>query len=104
MNLWITLQRMNIIIMHGGEIMRFDFNPTAIVYTDSTDIYDVYFLIIDKDDKTIELNDQSGFSIGLIHYENCEECGYMPHSTDLKLNGENFPLVKNGELIFEGGE
>ena len=79
--------------------MKIDFNPYAIVYTDDVSIYDVSFIIIDENDKTIDVCDQSGFSRAGITYLNCEEIGYMPFTSNERLTGETVILIKNGELV-----
>lgn len=81
--------------------MKIDFNPSALVFTDVTDIYDVYFMIIDGDEKTIDCSDNTGMSIAYIHYEDCKECGYLPYSDDGKLTGDVVSFIKDGELIKE---
>lgn len=79
--------------------MRIDFNPYAIVYTDDTDIYDVYFIIIDETEKTIDLCDNNGFSIGNVHYENAKEIGCLYYDENERLNGDSDIIVQNGNLI-----
>ena len=79
--------------------MRVDFNPSALVFTDATDIYDVYFLIIDEDEKTIDCSDNNGMSIANIHYSECETIGYLPYNNEGKFTGEQVIIIKNGELI-----
>lgn len=79
--------------------MKIDFNPYALVYTDDTDIYDVYFIIIDETEKTIDLCDSNGFSIGNVHYENSKEIGCLYYDDNERLNGDSDIIVKNGELI-----
>lgn len=78
--------------------MRIDFNPYALVYTDDTDIYDVYFIIIDEAEKTIDLCDNHGFSIGNVHYENAKEIGYLYYDENERLNGDSDIIVENGKL------
>lgn len=79
--------------------MKIDFNPYAIVYTDDVSIYDVSFIIIDEGDRTIDICDQSGFSIAGIEYSECKEIGYMPYNTNERLTGETVIIIKNGELV-----
>lgn len=78
--------------------MRLDFDPYAMMFTDTVSIYDVYFIIIDEDDGTIECNDQFGMIIGLIHYKNCEEVGYLKYNHFEELTGDEELIVKNGKL------
>ena len=84
--------------------MRIDFNPTALVFTDATDIHDVYFIIIDEDEKTIDCSDNMGMSIANIHYKECEECGYLPYNHEGRLTGEQITFIKDGKLIKEAFE
>lgn len=84
--------------------MRIDFKYSAIVYSDEVDIYDVSFIIIDENEKTIECNDQRGFAIANIHYKNSKECGFIPDGEDGRMSGDFFDLVENGELIYTEGE
>ena len=81
--------------------MKIDFNPYAIVFTENTDIYDVHFIIIDEEDKTIDCNDQNGFSIANIHYENAEEVGYIPFTSDERISPDDEIIIKNGELVID---
>ena len=71
----------------------------ATVFSADCSIYDVYLLIIDKTEKTIECNDINGFVIALIHYEDSDECGYINYDE----NGEIMPyaesIVENGMLV-----
>lgn len=80
--------------------MRIDFEPYAIVYTDHTDIYDVHFIIIDEEEKFLELNDANGFVIAGIHYEGIKEVGYLTYNEKERLTGDKYSLIKNGKLIF----
>ena len=79
--------------------MRIDFNPYVLMYTDDTDIYDVYFIIIDEEEKTIDCCTSSGFSIAMIHYKDTKEIGYLEYDTNERLTGEDIILVKNGKLV-----
>lgn len=81
--------------------MKIEFNPYAIVYTDYTDIYDVHFIIIDEEDKTIDVCDVGGFSIANIHYAEAKEIGYLIYTSDERLSGDNEILVKNGEVVIK---
>lgn len=81
--------------------MRIDFNPYAIIYTDDTDIYDVYFIIIDETEETIDVCDNQGFSIANIHYKNAKEIGCLYYGDDERLNGDSDIIVENGELKIE---
>ena len=79
--------------------MRIDFKPYALIYSDDADIYDVYFIIIDDGDKTIDCCDQHGFSIAKIFYAKSEEIGYLKYDENERLSGDDDIIVKNGELV-----
>lgn len=79
--------------------MKIEFEPYGLVYTDNVDIYDVKFIIIDKEEKTIDLCDQWGMSIGNIHYENEKEVGYLKYNKDERLTGDDEIIIKNGEVV-----
>lgn len=81
--------------------MRIDFNPYVLMYTDDTDIYDVYFIIIDKEEKTIDCCTGNGFSIAMIHYEDAKEIGYLKYDMNERLTDEEIILVKNGKLVID---
>lgn len=82
--------------------MKINFTPYAIVYTDTVDIYDVYFIIIDTEEKTIDCSDSYGFSIANIHYEDCNEIGYLEYDEkEERLNGESHIIIKNGEVVIK---
>lgn len=78
--------------------MRIDFEPYALLYTDNVDIYDVYFIIVDEEEKTIDVCDSNGFSIGNIHYEDCKIVGYLSYNYNDELTGNGNIIVKNGSL------
>lgn len=78
--------------------MRIDFSPYVLMYTDDTDIYDVHFIIIDEENKTIDCCDEYGFSIAGIHYKNSEEIGYLTYNERERLTGDSEILIKNGKL------
>lgn len=80
--------------------MRIDFYPYGLLYTDDIDIYDVHFIIIDEEEKTIDVCDQHGFSIANIHYENIKEIECLLYDEKERLNGETLDIVKNGKLIY----
>ena len=79
--------------------MKITFNSYATVDSGITDIYDVHFIIIDEEQKTIECNDTNGMAIGTIFYEECEECAYLPMDNYDRLTGERIIIVKNGRLV-----
>lgn len=78
---------------------KIEFEPYGLVYTDNVDIYDVAFIIIDEGEKTIDLCDQWGMSIGNIHYENEKEVGYLKYDKDERLTGDYETIIKNGEVV-----
>lgn len=71
----------------------------AIVFTDDTSIYDVYLLIIDEEEKTIECNDMNGFVIALIHYDDTEDCGFINYDGNDDILPYAEELVENGKLV-----
>lgn len=81
--------------------MKINFSPYAIIYTDYTDIYDVHFIIIDEEAKTIDCSDEYGFSIAAIHYAEAKEIGYLIYTSDERLSGDSEILIKNGEVVID---
>lgn len=79
--------------------MRIDFTPYSLLYTDNVSIYDVSFIIIDEENKTIDASDQNGMMIAYIHYENEEEIGYLTYNNNDELTGNGEIIVKCGELV-----
>ena len=79
--------------------MRIDFTPYSLLYTDNVSIYDVSFIIIDEEDKTIDASDQNDMMIACIHYENEEEVGYLTYNNNDELTGNSEIIVKCGELV-----
>lgn len=79
--------------------MRIDFTPYSLLYTDNVSIYDVSFIIIDEEDKTIDASDQNGMMIACIHYKNEEEVGYLTYNNNDELTGNSEIIVKCGELV-----
>ncbi|MBR3209098.1 MAG: hypothetical protein IKF82_02400 [Bacilli bacterium] len=81
--------------------MRIDFKPYALLYTDEVDIYDVHFIIVDEEEKTIDVCDESGFSIAGIHYKNSKEIGFLKYNERERLTGDYETIIKNGKLEFK---
>ena len=71
----------------------------ATVFSDDCNIYDVYMLIIDEDEKSIDCSDANGFTIALIYYEDSESCGFINCDENGRLKGYAEELVKNGMLV-----
>ena len=71
----------------------------AIVFSQDCSIYEVYSIIIDNDEKTIECNDINGFTIALIHYEESDECGYINYDEKGNIMPYAEEIVKNGKLV-----
>lgn len=84
--------------------MRIDLKPYGLVYSGDTDIYDVDFLIIDEEEKTIECNSSSGFAIANIHYDECDEVGYLEYGDDERLTGNDITIAKDGKLVIGGAD
>ena len=49
--------------------MRIDFPNGALIMTEDCSYCDVYMLIIDEEEKTIDVSDNYGMMIGMIHYD-----------------------------------
>lgn len=79
--------------------MRIDFTPYSLLYTDNVSIYDVSFIIIDEENKTIDASDQNGMMIAYINYENEKEIGYLTYNNNDELTGNSEIIVKCGELV-----
>lgn len=76
----------------------------GLVMTSTCTFYDPYLLIIDEDEKTIEINDNMGMVEGMIHYKNEEEVTIMRRNEKDELDGNEIPIVENGELIYKKEE
>ena len=75
----------------------------AIIVTETVSIYEVYLLIIDEEEKTIDCSDSGGMTIAMIHYENEKYCEILLRDyDDDRLNGNTIDLIKNGQLIYKG--
>lgn len=81
--------------------MRIDFRYGALVYTDDVDIYNVSFIIVDKEKKKIECNNDYGFVIAMIHYKEMKECSFIPDGENGRMSGDFIDIVKNGEFIYK---
>ena len=79
--------------------MRINFNPYVLIYTDDTSIFDVHFIIIDKEEKTIDCCDEYGMSIAMIHYKDCEEVGYLKYNNKERFTGDVEIIIKNGKVV-----
>lgn len=73
----------------------------GIVATDHCEYYDAHLLIIDTDEKTIEVSDTTGFSNGLIHYEDEKEITVLTYDEDGRIEGEQMDIIKNGDLAWQ---
>lgn len=82
--------------------MKIELKPYGLVYCDNADIYDVYTIIIDTEDKKLDLCDNIGMSIGTIYYENCKEVGYLKYNNRERLTGESEIIISDGEIIYKG--
>lgn len=49
--------------------MKIDFPNGALIMTEDCSYCDVYMLIIDEEEKTIDVSDDYGMMIGMIHYD-----------------------------------
>lgn len=49
--------------------MKIDFQNGALIMTEDCSYCDVYMLIIDEEEKTIDVSDDYGMMIGMIHYD-----------------------------------
>ena len=49
--------------------MRIDFPTGATIMTEDCSYCDVYMLIIDEEEKSIDVSDYNGMMIGMIHYD-----------------------------------
>lgn len=81
---------MKIYLRYGGVVM-----------TPSCTFFDPYLLIIDKDEKTIEINDNMGMIEGMIHYENEKYVDINRRDENDKLLGDVIPIIKDGEIVYK---
>ena len=81
--------------------MRIDLKNGGYVSTTNCTFYDAYILIIDKEEKTIDVSDQWGMMIGLIHYENEKEITYAEYDSFGRLKPEIEDIVENGKVVYK---
>ncbi len=73
----------------------------GILSTKNCDYYDVYLLMIDTEEKTIDVSDNTGFSIGLIHYKDEKEISLYKYDDEGKLGDDDVMIIKNGEFLWQ---
>ena len=80
--------------------MRIDLKNGGIVATNTCDLYDAYILIIDKEEKSIDVSDQKGMMIGRIMYEkeNVETLEYDSNGHLDDTLGKI--IIKEGEIVW----
>ena len=81
---------MKIYLRYGGVVM-----------TPSCAFLDPYMLIVDEDEKTIEINDNMGMVEGIIYYENEKYVDINRRNENNRLLGDVVPIVKDGEVIYK---
>lgn len=81
--------------------MKIEIKYGGIVTTSTCSFYDAHLLLIDEKEKTIDVSGDTGFMIGMIHYENEDEVLFMPYGIDDRLIGNTIDVVKNGQLIYK---
>lgn len=79
--------------------MRIDFPNGALIMTEDCSYCDVYMLIIDEEEKTIDVSDNYGMMIGMIHYDDNIK------NVDAKIYDEQdndiVPVIVNQKLADE---
>lgn len=68
----------------------------AIISTDNCNFYNVYLLIIDEEDKSIDISDSFGMTIGYIYYGNEKEVIAINNKNNEK---EFIDIVINGKVV-----
>ena len=69
--------------------------------TSTCTFYDTYLLIIDKEEKTIEINDHMSMVEGMIHYEDEKEVEFIRRNEKDELDENIISIVKDGELVYK---
>ena len=80
--------------------MKIKLNNGGYVSTTNCTFYDVYIIIIDEEEKTIDVSDQFGMMIGLIHYENEKEITFAEYDSFGRLKPEIEDIIENGKIIW----
>lgn len=80
--------------------MRIQFSPYVLIYTDNVDVYDVYQIVINEEEKTIDCSDNNGFMIANIHYENLNEVGCLKYDENERLTGESKTIIEKGNIVY----
>ena len=79
--------------------MKIDFPNGALIMTEDCSYCDVYMLIIDEEEKTIDVSDDYGMMIGMIHYDDNIK------NVDAKIYDEQdndiVPIIVNQKLADE---
>ena len=81
---------MKIYMRYGGLLM-----------TSTCTFYDPYLLIIDEEEKTIEINDHMSMTEGMIHYKNEEEVEFIRRNEKDELTGDCIQIIENGKLVYK---
>lgn len=80
-------------------MIKIELEHGGIVTTDNCAYYDVYMLIVNKEEKQIEIDDSSGFAIGLINYED-EDVEALLYKVDGTLDKVSRSIAVDGEIQY----
>ena len=80
-------------------MIKIELEHGGIVITDNCAYYDVYMLIVNKEEKQIEINDSSGFATGLINYED-EDVEALLYKVDGTLDEVSRSIAVDGEIQY----
>ena len=80
-------------------MIKIELEHGGIVTTDNCAYCDVYMLIVNKEEKQIEINDSSGFTIGLINYED-ENVEALLYRVDGTLDKAPRNIAIDGEIQY----
>lgn len=81
--------------------MKIEIPNGALIATDNCDFYNVYLLIINESEKTIDLSGEDRMSIGLIAYENLSTVDIHEYKENGTFSGEINQIIKNGEINYD---
>ena len=80
-------------------MIKIELEHGGVVTTDNCAYYDVYMLIVNKEEKQIEINDSSGFAFGLINYED-ENVEALLYRVDGTLDEAPRSIAIDGEIQY----
>lgn len=82
--------------------MKIDLQYGGIIMTADCTFYDADMLIINEEEKSIDISDSNGMMIGMIYYDNStKEVTMNKYDSHGRLTGNIIDIINNGKLVYK---